>query len=136
VWAEVIGGGGSGGRESTYGAAGGTAGARITQQLTVTPAASITVTIGAGGAARTVDGNNGLSGASSVFGSITALGGNGGATNQAVNTTDVGALGQSCYGVGGGVATDAPANSGAGGGGGRTRGGAGGSGIIIVKLLA
>jgi len=96
----VVGGGGSGGSGS--GGGGGGAGAYRTGTLSVTPAAELTVTVGAGGAA--VSDSIGNDGGSSVFSSITSGGGGGG-----------------------GKTTGATASSGSGGGGGNGSS-AGGSG--------
>jgi hypothetical protein len=141
VWVTAVGGGGggnsSGGGGYTYAMAfGGFAGAYITEQITVTPAAAITVTVGSGGSASGA-------GNSSSFGSLTA---NGGAAGQGApfpgGSDRISTNGQSGYGIGGvgstsGTGGAAAANSGAGGGAGNSggSGGAGGSGIVIVRWL-
>jgi len=133
LWVEILSGGGSGGRENDYSAGGGTAGGRINRQFTVTPAASLTVTIGAGGAARSTR-NDGANGTASSFDGVSAEAGEGGLMSQASNLTGAAANGGSAWGagkIGGGTAS---ANSGAGGGG--YNSGAGGSGRVIVRWLA
>lgn len=89
VYAVGGGGGGGSGRIGTTsathgGGRGGQGGSIVTDNwYTVTPAASITVTIGAGGAGgvargpqtAAVDGNDGSTGSETVFGNITASGG-------------------------------------------------------------
>jgi hypothetical protein len=140
LWVEILGGGGGGARNNTNSSGGGNAGARINQQFTVTPAAALTVTIGAGGAQQTVNGN-GNDGTSSSFNGTSSSGGKGGIQNTANSITGAATTGGSSWGIGGVNGTDAGANSGAGGGGGPTggsgaHGGAGGSGIIIVRWLS
>jgi hypothetical protein len=133
VWATVVGAGGGGATRdgSNVVAWGGYSGAYITEQVTVTPGASITVTIGTGG------GSGGGSGNASSFGALSASGGYGGSK---VPISDKIALnGESGYGIGGAGATNstgtaAAANTGAGGGAGDP-GAAGGSGIVIVRWL-
>lgn len=71
----VVAGGGSGGHY--FGGGGGAGGVIYQTNFPVTPGASITVTIGAGGAAKSVSGI-GNNGGNSVFGSLTAIGGGGG----------------------------------------------------------
>lgn len=77
---QLGGGGGAGGyRNSVSGETTGGGGA-AESALTVTPGAALTITVGSGGAGgRTTSVRNGSPGADSVFGSITALGGAGGA---------------------------------------------------------
>jgi len=138
LWVEILGGGGSGARESTNTGGGGNAGGRINQQFTVTPAASLTVTIGAGGAARTSD-QDGASGTASSFNAVSADAGRGGIRSQSSNINSAASTGGSSWGAGGVDGSSAAANSGAGGGGGGQFGGnsgAGGSGRIIVRWLA
>ena len=116
----VVGGGGSGGSGS--GGGGGGAGAYRTGTLSVTPAAELTVTVGAGGAA--VSDSIGNDGGSSVFSSITSGGGGGGgATTGATASSGSGggggngsaAGGSGSYGYDGG--SGGTANVGGGGGG-------------------
>ena len=92
VNALIIGGGGGGG---SWVGAGGGAGAMIdTTSLTVTPGASISITVGDGGVGSVTNDvsnagyqSNGANGNNSVFNSITALGGGvGGSWNQAAGT--------------------------------------------------
>jgi hypothetical protein len=119
VWATVVGAGGGGGNRQGQSAIafGGFAGAYITEQVTVTPGESITVTVGTGVTSGT--------GGNSSFGSLTASGGGAGAV---ANIPDYQFLlgGQTGYGVSGGI--------GAGGAGGNS-GSAGGAGIVIVRWL-
>ena len=102
----VVAGGGGGGM--TAGGGGGAGGYRA-NSLSVTSGATSTVTIGAGGAGGASDGQNGVVGSPSVFGSVTAAGGGYGAH-------------------GGGGATGGTGGSGGGGGYGTNAGGAGTSG--------
>ena len=140
VWATVVGGGGGGNNGAggtTYCIAwGGNAGAYITEQVTVTPSASISVVVGSGGTSH-------AAGGASSFGSLTAAGGAGG-RGTGVADVQIGLNGESNYGIGGvggnpSQGGAAAANSGAGGGGGGyvsgQGGGAGGSGIVIVRWL-
>jgi len=137
VWVTAVGGGGGGvNREgSTSLAFGGFSGAYITEQVTVTPAATVSVTIGAGGAGQA---NTAASGGSSSFGSLTASGGSGGTKYNVSGGPTIHLNGHTGYGiggVGGDSAGAAAANSGAGGGGGNNNSGTGGSGIVIVRWL-
>jgi prepilin-type N-terminal cleavage/methylation domain-containing protein len=97
----VVGGGGSGGSGSSPGGGGGAGGFLTATGFTVSPGASITVTVGSGGAAVPRDtyrpGNNG---GNSVFGTITAVGGGGGGTCGASRGNG------SAGGSGGGAAND------------------------------
>lgn len=86
VHVEVVGGGGSGafiGDGSTTVGPGGGGGGGISNRLcTVVPGGVITVTVGAGGAAVTGDGDPGIAGGTSSFGSFcSATGGRGGVMN-------------------------------------------------------
>lgn len=79
----VIGGGGGGGKRTgsaSSGAGGGGGGGGVSEGfVTVTPGASINVTVGAGGAGATVANTAGTNGGASSFGiAVTATGGNGG----------------------------------------------------------
>jgi len=134
LWVEIIGGGGGGAREGDYGGGGGgIAGGRINQQFTVTPAASLTVTIGAGGAARATRGD-GNAGTATTFDSVSADAGAGGFMSQNNQISGAASNGGSAWGAGKNGGGSAAANSGAGGGG--NNGGAGGSGRVIVRWLA
>jgi hypothetical protein len=135
VWATVVGGGGQGGSSGfTLGINfGGTAGAYLTEQVTVTPGATVSVTVGAG------------NGNASSFGSLSASGGYspGGFYDATGNGVKYAGVGESAYGVGGtgntgGVGGAAPSNSGAGGGAASSgfSGGNGGSGIVIVRWIS
>lgn len=136
LWASVYGGGGGAVYLSGNSQIGsnGLAGAVVTEQLTVTPGASLTATIGAGG---TGSGSPSGSGSNSVFSTITAAGGNGFVwyLGSASAGYGMGKPGQSSFGTSP-VGANAPANSSAGGGFTRTIGRNGGSGRIIVRYLA
>ena len=92
----VVGGGGGGG--SAYGAAsqnrragggGGAGGYQTNTSYTVTPGASVTVTVGTGGASGTWNGSeitDSVNGTASVFGTITANGGGFGGSGRAAWT--------------------------------------------------
>jgi len=122
----VVGGGGGGGQAAdNSGAGGGGAGMVLTGNIAVTPGQSYTVTVGAGGAGGNSGSNvgvqNGSTGSSSVFSTITALGGGGGYASRA-NQNIVGnaQISNTTAATGGG--------GGPGGGGGLGGGGAGGAG--------
>ena len=110
----VIAGGASGGRSSSNSSGGGGAGgyrcsvtgessgggASAESKLTLT-ADTYTVTVGAGGAARSGSNNKGNDGSSSAFGSITTVGGGGGACQDTSSDgvgRDGGSGGGACYG--------------------------------------
>lgn len=80
---QIWGGGGSGGRPSgTGGGGGGGGGAYVEAWIKLsTLGATVAVTVGAGGAARTATPQDGQAGGNSVFGTLTAYGGGGGANN-------------------------------------------------------
>lgn len=82
VWVTMTGGGGSGSNAtggSGWAAAGGGAGAYVIKQaVNVTPGASITVTIGAGGSGVDNTVNTGNNGGATSFGSVSVSGGEGG----------------------------------------------------------
>lgn len=128
------GGGGAGGyRSSVVGESSG-GGASAESTLSLTASTNYTVTIGAGGAATTTT-QAGFPGSNSVFGSITATGGGGGASD--LNGSDAGSGGSGGGGDGGQNASPAgsgTANQGYAGGtgvfnsGGNFGGGAGGGG--------
>ena len=77
----VVAGGGGGGKGGDRGGGGGGAGGFRTGTLSVTPGASLTVTVGAGGAGGTSSAH-GSQGSSSVFDTITAAGGGGGGSES------------------------------------------------------
>lgn len=128
--------GGGGGALNRGGAGGG--GGLLQGNIAVTPNTSFTVTIGAGGASKSVNGQ-GNSGNNSVFGSITATGGGGGGDNTGSigssggsgggsgnNGTDFG--GQAVFNqgnIGGGGLYAGPEYGGGGGGGAGNRGSTG-----------
>jgi hypothetical protein len=134
----IAGGGGGGSTAATYASAGGggAGGYRADTGLAVTPGASVTVTVGAGGNAGTAGstGDVGDNGSNSVFSSITSTGGGGGAGAGSSNPTTPGNGGSggggtpyniNVHGTGtggqgnnGGDAQSLSGNYGAGGGGG------------------
>lgn len=128
----IGGGGGAGGLRSTVGTTGG--GGSLESALSLTAGTSYTVTIGAGGAARTT-GGVGNNGSNSVFSTITSTGGGGGGggvsgNNNPGQTGGSGGGGQGdTTGINGGAGT---ANQGYAGGaannGGEPGGGAAGGG--------
>jgi hypothetical protein len=156
LWVRIVGGGGGGGTGNGTWSGGGGSGA-YSEKLITSPAASYSVTIGAGGGAA-------ASGGASAFGTvITGVGGgSGGAGGPNTGTGGVagtggdinlpgnaggpgnstsslgGGGGPSHFGGGtvasGGAGNSAAANTGAGGsgGGGSSTGGSGGSGVCIV----
>ena len=72
----VVAGGGAGGKGQQQGGGGGGAGGLIYRPgFTVTPGATVTVTVGGGGGDNTTAGNRGDDGQDSVFGTLTAKGG-------------------------------------------------------------
>ena len=77
----VVAGGGGGGYE--MGGGGGAGGLIYVPNYTVTPGASITVTVGAGGSGRTSNADNTNNAGNSVFDTLTALGGGAGGNNSA-----------------------------------------------------
>lgn len=80
---ECWGGGGSGGRGSTSGGGGGGGGYSYLLTPLSNLTATVTVTVGAGGASRTGSNQSGASGGNTTFGSyLTGYGGAGGASNQ------------------------------------------------------
>jgi hypothetical protein len=152
----VVAGGGGGGFE--MGGGGGGGGVIYEPNFSVTPGQSYTVAVGAGGAGRTSNSDNGGQGGDSIFGTLTAIGGGAGGNNSSpYNGTATGGrprLGGSGGGSGesspaapgtpgqgfmGGIALEAP-NYPSGGGGGaagagqspnsnQDNGGAGGPGL-------
>lgn len=138
----VIGGGGSGG--GTYHGGGGGAGGFQTGTGFAVAIGTYAVTVGAGGIATTAQGNNG---SSSIFSSITTLGGQGGASWYNYPTTppsqaslgtkasgggacygsNVGGVGTVGQGKDGGLASAGCCQYGSGGGGGSTSAGGNGT---------
>ena len=141
----VVGGGGAGGKLL---AGGGGAGGFLTAEDFDVTAENMSITIGAGGAALTGNGN-GNDGSDSVFSTITSTGGGGGGqygTNGVAGR--VGGSGGGGAGAGGGADGQGDvtqggagtANTGGGGGAGGSgtnpgNSGAGGSGIVIIRYL-
>jgi hypothetical protein len=110
VWAVVVGGGGSGGVSNATQQSSGGGGGGIKIGWVDVPAAGITATIGAGGAARTSN-NNGLRGGATVFGSVLVHGGGGGCMNGS-GIFDMNAaipLSEGLAGYGGGASQAFPA---------------------------
>jgi hypothetical protein len=136
LWVSVYAGGGGGSSSSqSRPTLAGQAGSVKTQQLTVTPGASLTATIGAGGAASSYQIT---AGNASVFDTITA-----GATTTVGqwysgsgywSSANSGLSGESNWDSAP-PSANAPANSGAGGGSNANAGRNGGSGRIIVRYL-
>ena len=111
----LVGGGGGGGATNTtnnQGAGAGGGGQVLQDTVSVTPGASYTVTIGAGGALATQgSGNNGATGGSSSFGSLrTALGGGGGVGRNGAYYS------ARCWGGGGGMGDTCITGAGGGAG--------------------
>jgi hypothetical protein len=126
----VGGGGGSGGGYDTGAGGGGGAGEVVTGTFSVVGGTTYTITVGDGGAAGTVNRTipsetSGGTGDSSIFATLTAVGGSGGfgSRNQIGGSGAGGA--QVTTGVGGGAGRGGGSNGGGGGGGGN--GSAGGS---------
>jgi hypothetical protein len=128
---EACGGGGGGGGTSLAGFAGGGAGGSyvVNENVTVVPAISYNVTVGAGGAQSGNSGANGNNGSNTIFGSTTPVIANGGIGGS--GTTATGQLGaggtNSSGGSGGTVTIGLPGASGANG-----SGGAGGTGAGVL----
>ena len=126
---EAWGGGGGGGGTILAGFAGGGAGGSyvINDSVTVVPATSYAVTVGAGGALTGNGGANGNNGGNTTFGSTNPIIANGGVAGS--GTTAAGQLGSggtnSSGGSGGTVTLGLPGTSGASG-----AGGAGGAGAF------
>ena len=99
----VGGGGGAGNGYDNAGGGGGGAGMVLTGNIAVTPGTSYTVTVGAGGAggadART--NNPGNTGNSSVFSSVTSLGGGAGAGSRTGGTAGAAQVGSTTAATGG-----------------------------------
>lgn len=101
VFVKVIGGGGGGGKRqalAALGAGGGAGGGGYAEGwVTVTPGATISITVGAGGAGATVSNTSGANGGTSSFGAfMSATGGGGGGVTS---------------GAGGGVGTGGSRNT-------------------------
>jgi hypothetical protein len=142
----VVAGGGGGGavRSSTSfaaGAGGGSGGLLYNPSFSVTPGVSYTVTVGAGGAGSATGVDRGTAGGNSVFATLTAIGGGGGASWGSPGITGgnggsggggsgsgnpAGGTGTAGQGYNGGTGTGSVPNYGGGGGGGA--GGPGGNG--------
>jgi len=126
ITVEIWGGGGAGGAADANpnGGSGGGAGGYSTATLTVTPGATFSYTVGAGGTGGV---NNGGSGGTTTFGTMTANGGNGGGQNQGSfgsGGTASGGTTNVTGGNGGQGTTSLGAAGGAAGGGGGTGGAA------------
>jgi len=102
VLVEMIGGGGGGSEGENFppstgpGGTGGNSAARILQLVSVTPLSAITVTIGAGGSGGFIVGSGvkpGGKGGNTSFGSLTALGAEGGLNNAQLQPNISGGLG-------------------------------------------
>jgi hypothetical protein len=125
----VVAGGGSGGfgYSGAPGGGGGAGGVR-SGTLAVTPGASYTVTVGAGGAAPGSNGSAGNDGGNSVFATITSTGGGGGATqgNYSASAGRSGGSGGGGYGGTSGTGSGGAGTAGQGNNGGNSASGAGG----------
>lgn len=152
IYVEAVGGGGGGGGRQNldYGTGGGS-GAYSAKYFTVTPFASYTYAVGAGGAGGSVNFSGGAGGATTFtvggttisagggsggyVGSVsTVIGGSGGsAANGDINAAGSGAslTGAASF-FGGGAAFNGAGSTGGGGGGGIDGGGAGGAGLIRI----
>ena len=138
----VAGGGGGGGHaDQDKGGGGGGAGGLIYESsFAVTPAANITVTVGAGGGGGDASGSRGINGSNSVFDSLVAIGGGGGAGGSggsggtAHTGKDGGSGGGATRGGSGGVATSGQGYD--GGSAGSVDGGSGGGGAGSVGAAA
>jgi hypothetical protein len=90
VWVTMIGGGGSGANNGSNGGGGGAGGAFCYKSpVTVTPGATVSVTIGSGGAGVTAP-NNGNAGGTTSFGSLSVSGGGPGYQANQSSTGGVG----------------------------------------------
>ena len=128
----VVAGGGSGGYGGAGASGGGGAGGLLTGSLSLNPALSYTVTVGAGGA-RIIGSSIGVNGSNSVFSTITSTGGGGGGEGN--GTTANGANGGSGGGAGeasttrtGGTGISGQGNNGGNGASTQAAGGGGGAG--------
>jgi hypothetical protein len=125
----VAGGGGGGGGD--VGAGGGAGGLIYNSNFTVTPGSAVTVTVGDGGAGSSNASVDGSNGSNSVFGSLTAIGGGGGASwgsgsgqnggsgggSVSTNAVGQGTAGQGNNGGNGLAGPDYPQGGGGGAGG-------------------
>jgi hypothetical protein len=114
VWAVVVGGGGSGGSSTSGQGSGGGGGGGIKIGWVDVPSAGITATIGAGGGARGAGTNsNGNLGGATVFGSVLAHGGGGGANlgNSIFDTATGIPFGEGVPGYGGTATNPSWANT-------------------------
>ncbi len=133
VDALVVGGGGGGGRgfdTGGYGSGGAGAGGHLYVTGSYLAAGSLTVTVGAGGAATTLQGQVGVNGETSRLGSYFATGGGGAGSYYGFAALGVGGAGGSGGGAGGYLASGGAGTSGLGNDGGSctaiTNGGGGG----------
>ena len=124
----VVGGGGGGGYEFAGGGGGGAA--NYDAAFSVTPGASVTVTIGVGGAAAPNISSKGVNGGQSAFGAKTAIGGGGGGSNGNKNGADGGSGGGAAYKTSSG--TGGVGNPGKDGGTAGSNGGGGGGGMGVA----
>lgn len=137
----VVGGGGSGGTDVNTGGGngGGGAGGFLTGTLSI-PAgtSSYSVTVGAGGAARTAQSLVGFAGGNSIFGSMIAVGGGGGGgyPSRAGNPTTGGSGGGAGMEGTGANGTSGQGNAGGSGSGRACGAGGGGAGAIGVSPTA
>lgn len=137
---KVVGGGGGGARNTgiANGAGGGGGGGVAEELVNLSGIASVSVTIGAGGAGATIAGNDGAAGGSSAFGAFcSATGGSGGSATGEGGAGGVGSGGDINYTIGhGGVSTraagDADGQGGYGGGGG-SPGGSSGATVPVTR---
>ena len=121
----VAGGGGGGHSDEGAGAGGGGGGGVVFGTTTVTPGASISLTVGDGGNPGTCNGCGGSGGGNSVFASYTGYGGGGGGSSGGYG------MGGGSGGSGGGGCNSGggAGSQGYGGGGGSGRNGGGGGGM-------
>lgn len=130
----VIGGGGGGAKNAaaSAGPGGGGGGGIAIKMVSLIGTSSVSVTVGAGGAGATIDGNDGVAGGASSFGAFcSATGGSGGLAASGGGAGGVGSSGDINASVGsGGVSTRTAADTGAQGGyggGGSSAGGTAGT---------
>jgi hypothetical protein len=132
VQALVVAGGGGGGGD--IGGGGGGGGVIYNTAVSVTPGTSYTATVGAGGQGIPFSGvgqAQGVNGSNSIFGSLTAIGGGGGAVYHAIGNTGGSGGGGSAESAGGLGTAGQGFNGGIGGGNvGYNAGGGGGAGGI------
>lgn len=118
AWVEVYGGGGGGALNNAVPGASGGGGAGVAMKLaTLTPGASITITVGAGGDGASSNGTAGSAGAASSFGSIcSATGGGGGRVDSTLGAPGTGTGGDINYRIGTGGGPITPPSGGLHGG--------------------